>query len=408
VGYQGKRVGTIQPSKQNWLARVLPHSFDIRMRVVTQSPLERLENWWRLTTPPRRIRSLFKPPFCPRRSCSQHLSPALNFYTRHGSFHPQCRPRPVPRFRCRKCRRTFSRQTFRLDYRDHRPHLNALLFNMITSGVGIRQCSRVIGLTRRCTELKLRKISRHARQLNLNLRGSLPLSAGLHFDEFESYEGQRNTRPLSIPMLIETHTRYLIWAESAPIRPNGTMTDNRVRAIARSEQRHGVRRNTSSNSIRRTLDRGASMLLQACHVTLHTDEKSTYPNHARMAFGTDRLTHLRTNSKKNRDTRNPLFPINHEEARARDLMGRLRRQSWLGTKKRRYLDLSLQLYAAYRNLVGCRFNTDKASPAQLLGFVSQRLRPEEVLSWRQIWARRSLHPLLGGEGKMILQASSSS
>jgi hypothetical protein len=48
---------------------------------------------------------------------------------------------------------------------------------------------------------------------------------------------------------------------------------------------------------------------------------------------------------------------------------------------------------AYRNLVRRRFNRDEASPAQILGFVPRRLTPEEVLSWRQEWGRRSVHPL---------------
>jgi len=95
---------------------------------------------------------------------------------------------------------------------------------MIASGVGIRQCSRVLNLSAQCTEHKLRKIGRHLRRANLNLQGQLPLDAELHFDELESYEGERNTRPLSIPMLIESRTRFIIWAESATIRPRGKMS----------------------------------------------------------------------------------------------------------------------------------------------------------------------------------------
>jgi len=91
-------------------------------------------------------------------------------------------------------------------------------------------------------------------------------------------------------------------------------------------------------------------------------------------------------------TWNPLFPINHTEAMARDLMGRLRRDSWLVSKKRRYLDLGLALFAAYRNYVRARFNGEDESPAQRLGFVNRRLRVGEVLSWRQDWGRGSIRP----------------
>ncbi|MEM7309315.1 MAG: hypothetical protein AAF682_21705 [Planctomycetota bacterium] len=126
---------------------------------------------------------------------------------------------------------------------------------------------------------------------------------------------------------------------------------------------------------------------------MSSDEKLTYPRLAAEAFGESRLLHSRTNSKVPRATWNPLFPINHTEAMARDLMGRLRRESWLVSKKRRYLDLALQLFMAYRNYVRRRFNTDSESPAELLGVVPRRMTPGELLSWRQELGRRSIHPL---------------
>jgi len=336
---------------------------------------------------------VFKPNCCPYLSCSRHLKPTRDFFVRFGSYRAKCRSHSIPRFRCRTCLRTFSRQTFRADFRDHKPHLNAALFTMVSSGIGIRQCGRNLGLTLRCTELKLRKIGRHLRRLNLNLQGQLGADARLHFDEFESYEGQRNTRPLTIPVLIESETRFIVWAESAQIRPTGKMSEKRLKAIARAEDRHGIRKNQSRWVVRRVLQRAAAITRQSACVILATDEKWTYPGIASGAFGAERLMHLRTNSKLARTTWNPLFPVNSEEAIMRDLMGRLRRESWLVSKKRRFLDIALQVHMCYRNLVRKRFNRDKESPAQLLGFLPRRLRPSEVLSWRQDWLDRSAHPL---------------
>ena len=162
---------------------------------------------------------MFKPPFCPYRECSQHSRPAPRFYLRHGFYHPLCRAHPVPRFRCRTCRRTFSRQTFRMDFRDHRPDLNTKLFDLVTMGVGLRMSSRRLGLTQRCTELKLRKIARHLRQLNLNLRRPLQGEIALQFDELETFEGHRSHRPLRALILIARSKRCCVWAELAPLGP---------------------------------------------------------------------------------------------------------------------------------------------------------------------------------------------
>ena len=340
---------------------------------------------------------MFQPPRCPNRACPQHHHPTPRFYVRRGSYRPRCRSRPVPRFRCRICKRGFSRQTFRADYRDHRPSLNAPLFLLLASGMGLRQAARNLALSPRCTELKARKLARHLRRLNLNLRRPLEGTCDFQLDEFESYEGRRNTRPLSIPMLIERESRFIVWAEAAPIRPHGRMSAARERAIEEDRRRFGRRKDLSRRSVYRTLRRGAELAARYATIELSSDEKSAYPGLARRAFGTRRLVHQRTNSELARRTWNPLFPINHSEAMARDLMGRLRRESWLVSKKRRFLDLALALWSAYRNYVRKRFNHDEEeSPAQLLGFVPRRLTPGELLGWRQDWGARSVHPLSGG------------
>jgi len=280
-----------------------------------------------------------------------------------------------------------------MDYRDHRPDLNARLFQSLASGLGLRQSSRNLRLSLRCTELKFRKIARHLRRLNLNLRAPLQGQASFQLDEFETYEGRRNTRPLSIPVLIETKSRFILWAEAATIRPRGKMTPGRRRALADDETRFGKRRDRSRASLRRTFRRGAELAEKLDLVLLQTDKKSSYVDLAAQAFRPGRLSHLRTSGRLARTSANPLFPINHTEAMARDLMGRLRRDSWLVSKKRRFLDLGLQIFMAYRNYVRRRFNFDRVSPAEFLGFAPRRLEETEVLGWRQDWGKRSIHPL---------------
>ena len=215
---------------------------------------------------------MFQPPRCPNRRCPQHRSPEPRFFVKKGFYRPLCRAHPVPRFRCRTCDCGFSRQTFRADYRDHRPDLNARLFLSLATGLGLRQSARNLGLSLRCCELKARKIGRHLRRLNLNLRGPLPEGSVLVFDELETYEGRRNTRPLSLPMLIEHESRFIVWAESAPIRPRGRMSPARELAIQQDELRFGPRRDLSQRSCERTLQRGAELVLGLERVELRSDD----------------------------------------------------------------------------------------------------------------------------------------
>jgi hypothetical protein len=279
-----------------------------------------------------------------------------------------------------------------MDYRDHRPDLNPKLVELLASGVGLRQSSRLLGLSRRCLEKKHRKIGRHLRRQNLNLQGPLPPGSVLQLDELETYEGMRTLRPLTVPVLIEKHSRFIIWAESAPIPARHRKTRH-GKTRCEELRRKGRRRDGSRRACRRTLGRGAALAGDLKTLVIETDEKRSYPVVIRESFGAHRIAHDTTKSTRKRDVSNPLFPINQTEALARDLMGRLRRQSWLVSKKRRYLDVALALFIAWRNLVRRRFNHDEESPAQFLKFAPRRMTEEELCSWRQDWGRRSIHPL---------------
>jgi hypothetical protein len=236
------------------------------------------------------------------------------------------------------------------------------------------------------------KIGRHCRRLNRNLLRPLPPGSVLVFDELETYEGRRNTRPLTIPLAIDRETRLILDARAAPIRPGGPKTPERLRAMASDEARFGKRQSRSRPAVWSVLRRAAQCFSQQARVLFLTDEKSSYPPLAERAFA-GRQVHQRVSSKLARGIWNPLFPINHAEAMLRDLTGRLRRESWLVSKRRWYLSIQMHIQMAYRNLVRPRFNGDDETPAQLAGWLRRSLRIGQVLSWRQDFGTLSGHPL---------------
>jgi len=335
---------------------------------------------------------VFEPPRCPNADCAMHRQPEPFFFHRNGSYRTLHRERPIPRFRCKRCARRFSEQTFRMDYRDQRPDVNALLFALLISGVGLRQSARLIGLSLWATQLKFRKIARHLKLFNQLHLGTLPADATLQMDEIEWYEGRRKTRPVTIPIVIDRKTRFVISARSAPIRPGGKKPPDRQRAIAADEARFGRRPSRSRPAVRRALRKAEAISSAMTTVVLETDEKSSYGPLAREVFGEARLRHVKTSSRLPRTSWNPLFPINHMEANLRCNAGRLRRDSWLTSKRRWFLNLYLEMWIAWRNFVRVRFNGERHSPAQLLGFVDGRLTINHLLSWRQDWG--SLSPPL--------------
>ena len=347
---------------------------------------------------------MFEPPRCPNRDCRQFAAPTQRFFTRQGFFHPKCRAHPVPRFRCRTCGRGFSRQTFRADYCDHKPHVNAQVVKLLTHGNSFRGTARLVGLSRRCLELKARKISRNARWLDHNLKrraAQLGLASRgvmrVHFDEFETFEERRRTRPVTIAVAIESRTRFHFAAVAAPIRPRGKMTPERLQAVEEDELRFGPRRTRSRAACKVALRRAAQVAPNATAIVLSTDKKRSYVPISKWAFKGKTIAHRQTSSKLPRGRRNPLFAINNEEGELREKLSRLRRESWLVTKRRKYLNLHLALYSAWRNWVRQRTNRDKRSPGMILGYAPRRLRHEEVVAWRQDWAMRSPCPFVDGQ-----------
>ena len=275
----------------------------------------------------------------------------------------------------------------------------------LTGGSWFRKAARDLGLTRNNLEKKARKIFRHAGHLNRNLlrRGALsgisldarrPLL--LQFDEFESYEMRRNTRPLTIATSIEAKSRFIVAMVVAPIRPHGRMTVQRKEAIARDEARFGRRPHLSRLACLIALRRADAFRPAAAWVELATDEKWSYPEIARAALHGRRLVHRTTSSRAPRGVGTPLSPINQAERKARTHVGRLQREMPFASKWRRYLSQHLELHIARRNWVRPRFYTDDQTPAQFAGYATRRMRVRELIGWRQDWGARSPCPFGAG------------
>ena len=353
---------------------------------------------------------MFTPPRCPNEQCEQHARPESKFFRRHGFYRAKCRSHAVPRFLCKTCGKSFSRQTFRADYHDKKPHLNARVVEFLMAGVGLRKTARTLGIGRKNLELKWRKIARHGRRLDLNLKARAaranaraPQSAPyrIQFDELETYETRRNTRPLSVATMVEVRTRLIIGVMAAPIRPRGTMTKQRLAAIAREDRLFGRRVDRSRAACRSVFRSAAKLQPGATEVQLESDDKRTYPGYFQDAFAAVSRSHRVTSSKAPRGVGTPLFPINLTEAVMRDHAGRVRRDSWLVSKCRTYLNQHLAFYASWKNWVLTRFNRDEYAPGVLAGMAPRNLSVNEFLGWRQAWGRRSPCPFGSGAESML-------
>jgi len=322
---------------------------------------------------------VFTPPRCPYTSCDAHVAPFAGFYRRDGLYRPLCRAHPVQRFRCRSCRRRFSRQSFRADRGHKKPHLNAPFLRLMVACVALRQAARVLGVARRTVEHRFVWLAEHAGRFHANRLAAL--EGPFMLDELETFEANRY-QPVTVPVLIEPRTLFLIASAAGPLRRKGRMTATQRRRRAEHEALHGRRPTHSAAAVRAVLERLRRCAVSDRPVVLHSDRKPLYESTGRRVFG-GRFVWRPHSASARRDRRNPLFPINHTNARLRHFLSRLRRRSWCVSKRRHRLQQHLQIAALWMNYCRPITNRTTVTPAKALRLATRRLREEEVLAWRE-------------------------
>lgn len=333
----------------------------------------------------------FSPPCCPNRDCRAHPHATFRF-RRNGFFRRQCDGRLVQRFICVECRRRFSSQTFRLDYRLKKPRLHLALFPHFVSKVTHRQSARLLRCTRRTVARRLLLLAEHCRgvhqreldrqQRRGGLRGSFQL------DELETFERSRKLGPVTVPVLVEQSSWFVVHATAAPLPCRGRLSPADRRRRVRWELEHGKRRSGSTVAVRSCFEQLRSVCAVG-PVIIRTDRKVSYGATLRTVFG-DRVMHERHSSRGRRDRTCALFAINHTFAQLRDSLSRLVRRNWANSKRRGWLERHLWLWIAWRNYVRPMTNRSPAiTSAMAVGVCMRKWSLSDLLTWRVDDASRS-------------------
>jgi transposase-like protein len=261
---------------------------------------------------------MFSFSFCPNPQCTYHFkAPPCPWFSRAGS-HSTKAFGPVPRFKCSSCRRTFSTQTFSIDYYAKRVVDYPDLLDRHRSAMSIRSLGRAIDAS--CGTV-LNRIDRLARQA-LALHARLRLLASTHedvcADGFVSFDVSQFF-PNEIAISIAAESRFVLDLSHATRKRSGTMTkDQRTRAeelyprlaFERGAITRGFRDILDSLEAERPPTAGRPLVLI-------TDEKKEYIHALRSSAlwkNQDegrRIAHIRVNSQLPRTFQNPLFPSNY-------------------------------------------------------------------------------------------------
>jgi hypothetical protein len=327
----------------------------------------------------------FSPPRCPHTDCSAHRSHPFRF-THWGTYARHCDGRAVQRFRCLECSRTFSSQSFRLDRGLQRPRLHLDLWAHFISKVTQRQSARMLGCSRKTVAHRLELLGGHCREYQALYLARLAAGKGLEgkfqLDELETYEHSRRLQPVTVPVLIQRPSYFLVDLAAAPLPCRGRLCARDREKKAARELLLGKRRSGSRRAVEGCLRTLSKCAKPRRPLVLQTDCKHEYVRSIQRVLGS-RAVHLRTSSKDKRDYANPLFPINHTLAMLRDGLSRLVRRTWAASKLRARLEQHLWIWVCWRNYVrGVTNRAATTTPAMIVGATRRPIRREELLGLR--------------------------
>ena len=195
----------------------------------------------------------FRPEFCPRKDCLHHTRPQGFRYRKHATYRTK-RGSIVRRFRCLRCRRTFSFKAFSLTYYRKRPELLRAVAAGLQAGSAHRQLARTLGCAPSTVTRIAAFLGRHSILLLWRALAALEgqLDESIVFDHFETFELTQDL-PFGVGTAVGARSWFIYGIDPAPHARSGRRTpaqERRLKKRARRRTRGGY-----LASARRVLDR---------------------------------------------------------------------------------------------------------------------------------------------------------
>ncbi len=248
--------------------------------------------------------SSFAPPFCPNPLCAFHTNPQGWRFRKIGFYLRQASPQRIQRYRCSRCRRSFSSQTFSTTYWLRRPELPRLIFGRLIACSGYRQIARDLGISPTTVLRQTERLGRHCLLFHERLRPKAGPQEELVVDGFETFEYSQYT-PVHFNTAVGANSHYVYGFTDSELRRKGRMTaKQRLRREALEAQ--------FGRPDPRSIEREMAALVELVApgdtpLTIRCDEHQAYPR----AFASLRgrpLTRLTTHSKVARTPAEPALP----------------------------------------------------------------------------------------------------
>ena len=318
------------------------------------------------------------PPHCPNPDCDSHGDPRTWRFKKNGFFARAQSPHRIQRYRCQRCRRNFSTQTFSVTYWLKRASLLRRAFWGSLSCSGLRQMAREAGVAHSTVQRHLERLGRHCLLLHEKLRPQGPPTEPLVLDGLRTFEAGQYW-PFDLNLLVGA-SHFVYGFNEAELRRSGTHTARQKAKRRALETAYGrpdpqATRKAVSELVARVVPEGSA-------VEIRSDEHRQYPPALR-ALRDRAIRHETTSSKAKRTSRNPLFPINLADHLMRHSGANHKRETIAFSKRRQGAQYRAAIWQVWRNYLKSRSERRRdGPPGVVIGVIGKRLTTDQVLASR--------------------------
>ena len=276
---------------------------------------------------------MFIPPHCPNPECPNYEKPQITSWYRRKGHYSTITFGSVPRFLCKSCRHSFSRQTFSIDYFAKKTLDYLFIYRKINDGAGLRKIGRDMNASCDSVTNRINRLARNALIAQQQIVDLLPIGEDLVLDGLQNFCVSQYF-PDHYTIAAGKDSQFVYACDYATMRRAGRMTSAQKRRRAELERVFRAPRRSVEDSFSRVLKViREKQFRRKQPLILYTDEKSDYQRSLwgkrdfREMMISGQWRHHRINSKIGRNTSNPLFAVNYIDREIRKDMASQTRET---------------------------------------------------------------------------------
>jgi len=258
-------------------------------------------------------------PHCPNPTCVNFHHPLSgSWYQRYGHHYTDAFG-AVQRFKCTACGKTFSTQTFHIDYYAKKVIDYEILIEHLVTSSGVLDLCRKLGVNAGSIENRFERLCRCVLAIHSALLSVLPLEEDVAADGLESFCFSQYY-PNNINIIAGSRSEFIYSLGLSVLRRKGRMTESQRNKRESLEKRGKADPKAVERSFFHLFTDLTQRLARKAvtRKTLFTDEHPAYPRaFSRIPSFPLFFLHRTIPSKAPRSFLNPLFPVNYVERQVR-------------------------------------------------------------------------------------------